>query len=225
MAADEVLLEEAVGGQASLRFYVWSEATLSLGYFQSAAPARVDGRLGELPLVRRASGGQALVHHKELTYALALPAGLPWQPRNLNWIGRMHQLIGQTLERFGVSTSPCIKESKLGEILCFLHHTPCDLLIGSAKIAGSAQRKQRGAILQHGGILLAQSPHTPALPGIADLAGKTLPASDLAGALSDCLISNLGWYLQPAAWSEKQRQRIQDLIRDRYASPGWNLKR
>src|SRR5437899_518235 len=81
MAADEVLLESAVRGLASLRFYGWPAATLSLGYFQPAAVRRADPTLSALPWVRRPSGGSALVHHHEITYALALPAGAPWQTR------------------------------------------------------------------------------------------------------------------------------------------------
>lgn len=225
MAADEVLLKDAAAGLASLRFYVWSEATLSLGYFQSAAPARSDGRLADLPMVRRASGGEALVHHQEVTYAIALPPGLPWQTRGDSWVRRMHLVIGQVLGDFGIQTALCTREEKRGAILCFLHHTPDDLLIQSTKIAGSAQRKQQGALLQHGGILLAQSPHTPALPGIAELAGKTLPASELALAIQQHLATSQGWVLEPTGWSDEQRQRIQERIRDRYADAGWNLKR
>src|SRR5262249_44203157 len=85
MAADEVLLEAASRGTASLRFYTWAEATLSLGYFQPAAE-----RLPGLPWVRRASGGSALVHDQELTYCLALPAGAPWQRGGESWICRFH---------------------------------------------------------------------------------------------------------------------------------------
>src|SRR5205814_9219218 len=79
MAADEVLLESAAAGIASLRFYGWSEATLSLGYFQPERLRHEDERLTGLPYVRRPSGGATLVHHHEVTYALALPAGPPWQ--------------------------------------------------------------------------------------------------------------------------------------------------
>src|SRR5262245_26530345 len=79
MAADETLLEGAGRGVASLRFYGWSEATLSLGYFQPARRRFDAERLASLPFVRRPSGGDALVHHHELTCALALPAGRPWQ--------------------------------------------------------------------------------------------------------------------------------------------------
>src|SRR4051794_38575411 len=81
MAADEVLLQAAAAGMAGLRFYEWSKATLSLGYFQPAAERLHDVKLAKLPWVRRPTGGEALVHQHELTYALALPAGLPWQRR------------------------------------------------------------------------------------------------------------------------------------------------
>src|SRR5262249_54297242 len=90
MAADEVLLEAAVAGSASLRFYTWSEPTLSLGYFQHEALRHTDASLAGLPWVRRPSGGATLVHHHELTYALALPAGFDWQPKSQSWLCRFH---------------------------------------------------------------------------------------------------------------------------------------
>ena len=79
MAADEVMLRSAADGIASLRFYGWAQATVSLGYFQSHVANRADPKLGALPWVRRPSGGATLVHHHALTYALALPPGDAWQ--------------------------------------------------------------------------------------------------------------------------------------------------
>src|SRR4051812_37437670 len=70
MADDDALLESAAAGVASLRFYGWCEPTLSLGYFQPAGPARAFPRLADLAWLRRPSGGSALVHHHELTYAV-----------------------------------------------------------------------------------------------------------------------------------------------------------
>src|SRR5438093_839358 len=101
MAADEALLESAVAGTASLRFYGWSEATLSLGYFQPERLRLTDERLARLPFVRRASGGDALVHHHELTYALALPAGRDWQSRD-PCLRCMHRVLAAALAALGV---------------------------------------------------------------------------------------------------------------------------
>jgi len=94
MAADETLLESARRqGVASLRFYTWSEPTVSLGYFQAERLRLIDPLLGKLPWVRRPSGGAALIHDREVTYALTLPAGRPWQTA-ASWLERMHAFIG-----------------------------------------------------------------------------------------------------------------------------------
>ena len=174
MAADETLLEAAGGDRASLRFYGWSAAVLSLGYFQPHTIHIPDPLLAVLPYVRRPTGGAALVHHHELTYALALPAGTPWQSRGDSWLLRMHSVIAEALAEFGAVAESVGLEVKYGDVLCFLHHTPGDLRIGPNKIVGSAQRRQRGALLQHGAVLLAASPHTPVLPGVAELCGRRL---------------------------------------------------
>src|SRR4051812_49790187 len=100
MAADEAMLEAAAAGAASLRFYAWEPATLSLGYFQPEAVRHTDARLAALPFVRRPSGGATLVHDHELTYALALPPGPPWQPPGspaAAWLGRMHAVLATAL--------------------------------------------------------------------------------------------------------------------------------
>ena len=75
MAVDEVLLDAAaVREQLSLRFYGWSEPTLSLGYFQRVADRKQHIASRECPLVRRLSGGGAILHDDELTYSFATPA-------------------------------------------------------------------------------------------------------------------------------------------------------
>ncbi len=226
MAADEALLESAVRGVASLRFYGWLEATLSLGYFQPEAVRRADPRLAELPWVRRPSGGSALVHHRELTYALALPPGAPWQTGE-SWALRMHAIVAAALATLGVAVRSCgpSEERKLGEVLCFLHHVPGDLLLGGHKVVGSAQRKQRGALVQHGGILLAASPFAPSLPGIAEVSGALLTAEAVGRAAANELGRATGWAIVPAAWSEAERARVEQLRTDKYAGERWNHKR
>jgi lipoate-protein ligase A len=225
MAVDELLLEQAANqGLATLRFYMWECPTLSLGYFQASAPALA--AFPGVPWVRRPSGGAALLHHIELTYALALPAGRQWQPASgQNWICRMHHIIRQTLEAFGVRGSLCAQEEKRGEILCFLHHTPGDLLVAGHKVVGSAQRKLRGAVLQHGGILLMSSHHTPQLPGIVDLGGPPRLFDELAPALRAAFHAATAWELQPGSLSESERQRVAEIRQQRYESDEWNRRR
>src|SRR5215207_3351670 len=167
MSADEALLESAGRGVASLRFYTWSEPTLSLGYFQHASERVSDANLARLAWVRRSTGGAAIVHHHELTYALALPPGKEWASKE-HWICRMHHILQAVLKERGVKSHAvvCGEEQKLGPVVCFLHQTPGDLLIEGSKVAGSAQRKMRGALLQHGSILLRRSEFAPHLAGI-----------------------------------------------------------
>lgn len=227
MAADETLLEAAKTGIASLRFYVWPQPTLSLGYFQHSAASRGYPRLGELPWVRRSSGGAALIHHHEVTYALAVPAGTPWQKSGESWLKSMHVVIIDGLSSFGVTVRMCgdHEEKKLGDVLCFLHQTPGDLLIGGAKVVGSAQRKQRGALMQHGSILLAASLWTPPLPGIRELTGVSLSAEKLGAAVAEKLAKRTGWQIIASEWEPGERQRIEELVADKYSQFAWNGKR
>jgi lipoate-protein ligase A len=226
MAADEVLLESGGAGVASLRFYGWSEATLSLGYFQPEWLRHSDQRLAGLPFVRRMSGGAALVHHHEVTYALALPAGPPWQTGE-PWLTRAHHLIATALQALGVSARlhPPDLERPFPSVLCFQHFTPGDVVIGSAKVVGSAQRRQRKALLQHGGILLTQSPYTPVLPGISELTHKKVGAEQLVGAIIDEFARSTSWKLTAGEWTPEERRRTEHLTAVKYRQNAWNRKR
>lgn len=227
MAADETLLESAAAGIASFRFYAWSQPTLSLGYFQHHESIRAFPRLNELAWLRRPSGGAALVHHHEVTYALGLPAGGPWQKHGESWLRRMHTVLTQALQDLGVSVRVCgeHEEKKRGEVLCFLHHTPGDLLLGECKVVGSAQRKQRGALLQHGSILLGTSPHTPILPGLRALTGLPLCSESVCAATVEVLQRSTGWKIEASHYSLYEQQRIEQLVISKYTQPAWNCKR
>lgn len=230
MAADELLLENAAAGGAALRFYGWSEPTLSLGYFQAEAARHTANALASLPYVRRPTGGMTLVHHHELTYALALPAGPPWQmprERTQPWLCRMHTVLGKALEVCGVSltAAACDGAPKRPDVLCFRHVTAGDLLAGDLKVVGSAQRKQRGALLQHGAILLAASPFTPSLPGIQELSGRRPELDALQTAVITAFRADTGWQADLHDWSKKERLRIEELVRSKYAQSSWNARR
>jgi lipoate-protein ligase A len=227
MAADETLLGSAAAGVASLRFYGWSEPTVSLGYFQSERVRPREEHLSSLPYVRRPSGGAALVHHHELTYALALPAGKSWQPGQ-SWMCRMHSLIADALCHLGVETAACAEPGPAGSqptMLCFRQLTPGDLRIGGAKVAGSAQRRQRGVLLQHGAVLLETSPFAPSLPGIRELSGRTLTAALVGDSVGRAFSRNTGWELVPGEWTPSERDLIAELAAVKYTQVRWNRKR
>ncbi|MFM7151673.1 MAG: biotin/lipoate A/B protein ligase family protein [Gemmataceae bacterium] len=224
MAADDTLLHSAASGKASLRFYRWSVPTLSLGYFQPSARVISQPALSELAWLRRPSGGEALVHHHEWTYALALPADRAWLPPGESWIGVIHQVFRDLLRDLGVPADLCTQDLRIGDHLCFLHHTPGDLILAGHKIAGSAQRKLRGALLQHGGLLLAQSQHTPALPGLAELH----PGLDLLPfprRATEAIGRFFSWDIHPDDWSDEEQNLIQQQLEDRYLRQEWNFRR
>jgi lipoyl(octanoyl) transferase len=227
MAADEVMLQTAgERGIASLRFYTWTEPTLSLGYFQHAADRLNDSLVSTAAWVRRPTGGGAILHHFELTYCLAVPAGAPWQSKE-SWICRFHQTIAAALLEFGIEARSvaCGEEKKSDPFLCFHHQTSGDLLIDGCKVVGSALRKMCGALMQHGSILLAQSPLTPSLPGIADLSGRRIAPAELQSALIRHFTSRLSWIVERDAWTETEIVQIESIARNKYSTSAWNEKR
>ncbi len=225
MAADEALLEAAIADRASFRLYGWNEATLSLGYFQPARLRLDDPRISSLPWVRRPTGGQALVHHYEMTYALALPARAAWQP--VAWQERMHDWIRRALAELGVRTTGlrASEERPFDGLLCFQHPTAGDLMMGAHKIVGSAQRRRRGALLQHGGILLAASPYAPHLLGIRETHGVAPDLTEFGTVLRERLECGTGWRFEASEWCAEEQQRIGQLVVERYSQPAWNAKR
>jgi lipoate-protein ligase A len=230
MAADEALLESAARGVASLRFYGWSEATLSLGYFQAHRVRFADPRLATLPWVRRPSGGAALVHDREVTYALALPAAAPWQAAHepvAAWLGRAHAILAAALADLGVDARAWTEPGSepFTGFLCFQHLTPGDLVLGADKVVGSAQRRQRGALLQHGAVLLAASDHAPVLPGIRERGKTHLTAAAVRHAACARWARATGWDLAAGDWTSDERRRVGELIEAKYARSAWNARR
>jgi lipoate-protein ligase A len=227
MAADEALLESAARGGAALRFYTWTEPTLSLGYFQPAEDRTHDANLAGLAWVRRSTGGAAIVHHHELTYALALPSGKEWASAE-HWICRFHHILQAVLKEHGVKSHAvvCGEEQKLGAVVCFLHQTPGDLLIDGSKVAGSAQRKMRGALLQHGSILLHRSAFVPHLSGICDGPGAPeFAPAELADVLKTAFAADTSWTVTPDTWTVEELTRTAAVRAEKYVNPEWNEKR
>jgi lipoyl(octanoyl) transferase len=224
MATDEALLKSAHRNVAFLRFYGWSVPAVSLGYFQKESVRHDDPLLAALPVVRRPSGGSMLVHHHELTYALIVPAE-PRQRHDL-WPRRMHEVIAAALAALGIRArlfEPAGPNSFEGS-LCFHHFAPGDVVVGSAKVVGSAQRRHHGALLQHGGILLGQSLHAPSLPGIQELTGRVVTPQCLQDAVAQHFVAVQGTAMDVGDLNTQQ-QAIRQLVETKYCTPGWNYRR
>jgi lipoate-protein ligase A len=161
MAKDEALLKAVQQGLASVtvRFYRWAPATVSLGYFQAAEDVDREaiGRLG-LGLVRRPTGGRAILHDDELTYSIVAPGEAIPGGRN---IGRSYLSISEALMRgleiLGIEASVGDEKATRDNspAACFALSTRADLTARGQKVIGSAQMRREGFILQHGSIPVA----------------------------------------------------------------------
>ena len=108
----------------------------------------------------------------------------------------------------------------------FERRSPGDVLVGEAKIAGSAQRRSRGAVLQHGSVLLARSAAAPELPGLNDLGSRHIHPDELISAWLDRLGRQLGAETGPAGeLSGGDCDRAAELVQAKYAAADWTKYR
>lgn len=233
MALDEALLDAAAEspGLAFFRTYEWTEPTLSLGYFQSISQAESDPRWGDVPIVRRPTGGGAIWHHHEVTYALVLPISHPSARRGGTLYHEVHAAIAQTFLAQGIpvtrrgDVAASDAEAHARPFLCFQDRDTEDLVLTGSKVVGSAQRRRTGAVLQHGSILLARSPTTPELPGAGDLAGLPTEVSDWSIRLRQTLPLALGLQPEPDSVSAADREHARILEAQVYRTSSWNRRR
>ena len=230
MAVDEALLESAAAGASTLRFYEWSEPTLSLGYFQAASDRDAHPPSKDCPLVRRASGGGAIVHDRELTYSFAAPIRERFGAEPAAIYHALHGSLIEAIRDLGVPATSCQQpgprdDKRREPFLCFQRRAPGDVLCGLHKIAGSAQRRQRGGLLQHGSILLAQSACAPELPGIAEIRGRPLLPGELIAAWTGRLSQLLNSTLETGQISPAERSKADEFEKARFASAAWTMRR
>ena len=178
MEIDEALLADAAPDRpVVLRIYQWKEPTLSLGHFQSVQDRDEVPALGNVVCVRRRTGGGAILHDQELTYSLVIPARSAAEKGHSEKLYRsVHTAIAEGLQTLGwnavlseTCTCSTATNPKQEPFLCFSRRSPVDLIVGQDKILGSAQRRTKLGLLQHGSLLLRGSVLTPSLHGLLDL--------------------------------------------------------
>jgi lipoate-protein ligase A len=184
MAIDQALLGRAVErGERWLRLYRWAPHCLSFGRHEPAARRYDRGRVESLRLdtVRRPTGGRAVWHGEELTYAVALPAEGLGGVREV--CAEIHAVLSDGLGRLGVSAVAAGPAAAIGPGAgaCFAAPAGGELLLEGRKIVGSAQLREGGALLQHGTILLDGD------QGTVSLVTRGEAPPDRAGALAVAL--------------------------------------
>jgi lipoate-protein ligase A len=192
MAVDEALLAcfDPERSRPVLRLYGWEPPAFSLGRFQVAEEVLDLERCAAagIPVVRRVTGGGAIYHAEELTYAVVCaPQHIP----HATTVKDSFRVLTRFLLRFygGLGLEPCYAAdyfpagTRLGERtpFCFAGKESCDIMIGGKKIGGNAQRRLRNVVFQHGSIPLANR----AAEGARFLRHPPAGIGEVTGALGD----------------------------------------
>lgn len=184
MGTDEALLATAQqSGLATLRFYSWASPWLSLGYGQRRSEdelARL--RAAGVGWVRRVTGGRAVLHGEDLTYAIASPVGrLPASLRGSYSL--VADALSAAFSELGIEATRSLpKLRSVGPspaFDCFAEPAADEFCIRGRKFCGSAQRRAQGALLQHGSIRL--NPDHPAARAAAMRGPEALANGEAEG--------------------------------------------
>jgi len=206
MALDEELLAKSQLGEKTpvLRFYGWSPPAVSLGRFQkreTAVDAAACKRLG-YDIVRRITGGRAVLHQNELTYSVIARSDDPLFPPNV--LGTYKVIAAGLvagLKNLGVNAEMVSRTGRHASLVnkndkdpsCFSSPSWYEIVVNGKKIIGSAQRRLSGAFLQHGSILISYDPALEAMviPGggrsggvtcISEILGKSVQIEEIKNA-------------------------------------------
>lgn len=183
MSIDQAMLEQtAIDLIPRMRVYRWLQPTVSLGYFQKLAEFQDFESTQGLPVVRRATGGGAIVHDFDWTYSIALPSsvvGAKIAGASSPLYDCVHRATIAWLSKFEIASelwSDAMQPASCAvagcSFLCFERRHAGDVVCQGVKIMGSAQRRLGAAILQHGSLLLKTSPFAPSLAGLVELSSN-----------------------------------------------------
>lgn len=258
MAMDEALLNFVSRGEIDpvIRFYTWNPATLSIGYFQRLQKEIDIDKVKEkgYGLVRRQTGGRGVLHDKELTYSVIVPESHPNMPSTVT---EAYKIISQGLlegfKNLGFETYFAIPRSKEERdklkqprsSVCFDAPNWYELVVEGRKIAGSAQTRQKGVILQHGSILQdididdlfdmfkfknerlkakMKENFVQKAVAINDISNQHITLNEMENAFEAGFKKGLNIDFKPLELTEKQLEEVQEL-EDKYRSEAWMYRK
>jgi len=253
MARDQAILDlYARLQQPTLRMYRWQPACVSLGLAQRWA-RDVDHAacyaLG-IDVVRRPTGGRAILHEHELTYSVVVGLDHPLVGRSS--VAHSYRALSAALQgglaRLGVQSAFAPEQARRAHrpshesAACFDEPASYEITVGGRKLIGSAQARQHDVLLQHGSLLLhadaARWARVLRLPRALDshaLAQRMIALDEVLGAepafalIADALAAGFadacGITLVPNTLSRAEEERAAELVEEKYASAAWTARR
>ncbi|ELK47567.1 MULTISPECIES: biotin/lipoate A/B protein ligase family protein [Bacillaceae] len=254
MALDEALMNWHRAGEIPpvLRFYGWAPAGLSVGYFQKVnGKIDMDGvKKHGYELVRRQTGGRAVLHDKELTYSVIVSEQHEAMPASVK---EAYLVISKGLlegfRNLGIQADFAVPEGKLGvtgSAVCFEEPSWYELIVEGKKAAGSAQTRKKGIILQHGSIPIdvddvklfdmflyknervkerARKAFGDKAVAINQLLDKPVDFNETKHAFKSGFEKGMDITLEPFELSDDQWKTVEKIAAERYQSDEWNFSR
>ncbi len=248
LALDEALFSLAGqnGTPPTVRFYRWSPPAVSVGYFQrweDQIDAEACERAG-FRVLRRITGGRAVLHRDEVTYSVVCPDSEGLFGRGLrrayNGIARA---LAAGLRRVGIDAEVAPPARKGQGRLdarhpsCFAATAGSEISVGGRKLVGSAQKRQGGSMLQHGSILLAghgdefeailkprrrSGDPAPPMTSLEDVLGFRPEPSAVVASLVEGFEDAWGTTLLGGVLTGREKDLAEGLVRSKYTAADWN---
>jgi lipoate-protein ligase A len=252
MAVDESILEHIGRGESipTLRLYAWTPACLSLGHaqpFTDVDMVRLKERGWEV--VRRATGGRAILHTDELTYSVIAPVNEPRVEGSvLESYNRLAQALLLAVKNLDIPVE--MKEGKANDSgtpnpVCFEVPSTYEITVNGKKLIGSAQARKKEGVLQHGSLPLTgdltricqalvfenESARENASKRLLERAttvesalGRGVSWENAAQAFVDAFEAQLGLRLERGELFESESRRADELVKEKYDHPSWTEK-
>lgn len=252
MALDEMLLNWHSEGKIPpiLRFYQWAGPSLSVGYFQNVERTMDLSALKRhnVSLVRRQTGGSAVLHDDELTYSIVVSEDRPYIPASIRqayYILSKGILEGYAELGITVTQSKTIESSKNRSAVCFEKPALYELMANGKKISGNAQMRKKGVLLQHGSIprsidktmlfdlfrfpseeIRTKKRHAfdKKATTIVQETDRNVSINDMKNAFKTGFQTGVGMNLTPFELADDQWDEVYQLAETKYRTPDWNFK-